>query len=122
MGGTDRDGVISNEMIEERSAIESIVEAAVKRIPKLAEAGIVKSYVGLRSMSPDDLPILGQSKLVKGFYCANGFSGHGFMQAPAVGKIISDLIINNRTEILDIKNFSPNRFSTENSLKEAYVF
>ena len=47
---------------------------------------------------------------VKGFYLANGFSGHGVMQAPATGKLISELIRLGRYQTLDAGEFSVERF------------
>jgi sarcosine oxidase subunit beta len=38
---------------------------------------------------------------VPGFYLANGFSGHGVMHAPATGKIVSDLVLQGKTSIVD---------------------
>jgi sarcosine oxidase subunit beta len=38
---------------------------------------------------------------VPGFFLANGFSGHGVMHAPSTGKILSDLILEGRTDVVD---------------------
>jgi glycine/D-amino acid oxidase-like deaminating enzyme len=52
--------------------------------------------------------ILGEWPEIRGFYLANGFSGHGLQQGPAVGRYITELITN-REHQLDLSIFSPER-------------
>ena len=40
----------------------------------------------------DRQPIVCESEEVKGFFMGIGFSGHGFMIAPAVGTLLADLV------------------------------
>jgi sarcosine oxidase subunit beta len=42
-------------------------------------------------MTPDGHPILG--RVEEGVYAACGFSGHGFMQSPAVGRAVAEEIL-----------------------------
>ncbi|WP_459930958.1 hypothetical protein [Desulfosporosinus burensis] len=58
---------------------------------------------------------------LKGFFLANGFSGHGFMHAPAAGQIMADLILNGRTELIDVSLFHPERFA-KGHLPECLIF
>jgi sarcosine oxidase subunit beta len=60
-------------------------------------------------MSPDDNAILGEIPEIPGFYWACGFSGHGFMHAPAAGEILAQLIIDKKSD-LDISSLKPDRF------------
>jgi sarcosine oxidase subunit beta len=60
-------------------------------------------------MSPDDNAILGELPETPGFYWACGFSGHGFMHAPAAGEILAQLIIDKKSD-LDITSLKPDRF------------
>ncbi len=46
-----------------------------------------------------------------GFFLANGFSGHGVMHAPATGKILSDLILTGKTDLIDVSLLSLKRFA-----------
>jgi len=48
---------------------------------------------------------------VAGFWCACGFSGHGFMQAPAVGEQLAQLLVEGKSEI-DLSPLSHRRFTT----------
>ncbi|MEM9057759.1 MAG: FAD-dependent oxidoreductase, partial [Pseudomonadota bacterium] len=62
------------------------------RIPALPNRGRVRGYCGLYTTNMDDMhPILGPTAL-EGFWAANGFSGHGFKLAPAVGAMLARAI------------------------------
>lgn len=59
------------------------------RLPKLPQRGTVRSYCGLYTVNRDDVhPIVGPTAL-DGFWLANGFSGHGFKLAPAIGAMMA---------------------------------
>jgi sarcosine oxidase subunit beta len=88
---------------------DKIIELALNRIPVLEEAEISSSWAGLYESTPDHLAILGKVPEVEGFILANGFSGHGFMHAPAVGVLLAELITEGRTS-LDISALSIERF------------
>jgi hypothetical protein len=60
----------------------------------------------------DHNAILGEHPEVQGFYMAVGFSGHGLMQAPAVGKSLSEAIRLGRFETIDVTCLSIARFET----------
>jgi sarcosine oxidase subunit beta len=51
-------------------------------------------------VTPDHQPILGP--VADGLFVACGFSGHGFMIAPAVGRITADAVLGKRDPVLDI--------------------
>ena len=57
----------------------------------------------------DQNAIIGSHPEVTNFFFANGFSGHGLQQSPAVGRGISELIIYNKYINLDLKSLSPIR-------------
>jgi glycine/D-amino acid oxidase-like deaminating enzyme len=62
------------------------------RLPDLPYRGKIRGYCGLYTINRDDVhPILGQTEL-EGFWVANGFSGHGFKLAPAIGSIIAQAL------------------------------
>jgi sarcosine oxidase subunit beta len=81
-----------------------------------------RAWAGLYEMSPDHHAILGPVPEVRGFYCANDFSGHGVMHAPATGRILADLILRGATDIVDnIEMLSPARFAKGEMLHETAV-
>jgi sarcosine oxidase subunit beta len=51
---------------------------------------------------------------------ANGFSGHGFMQAPAVGQLIAEWIVDGRPA-LDVSELRLERFAEHAAAPEANV-
>ena len=68
------------------------------RIPDLPQRGRVMGYCGLYSMNRDDVhPIVGPTDL-EGFWVANGFSGHGFKLAPAIGSMVAQAITGDSLE------------------------
>ena len=64
-------------------------------------------------MTPDNMPILGEATSVEGLYLACGFSGHGFMHSPAVGRIIAELILEGKTTLPDFQQFGMDRFQQQ---------
>jgi sarcosine oxidase subunit beta len=92
---------------------EAMVEAsenAIYRVPGLEKATIARGWAGLYEISPDHHAILGRVPGVEGFIVANGFSGHGFQHSPAVGKVISELIVDGKALTLDISSLGIDRF------------
>lgn len=92
---------------------EAMVEAsenAIYRVPALEKAQIARGWAGLYEISPDNHAILGKVPGLEGFILANGFSGHGFQHSPAVGKVISELILDGEATTLDISSLSIERF------------
>jgi glycine/D-amino acid oxidase-like deaminating enzyme len=68
------------------------------RIPALPNYGTVRGYCGLYTTNMDDMhPILGPTVL-DGFWAANGFSGHGFKLAPAIGAMLARAITGETTD------------------------
>jgi sarcosine oxidase subunit beta len=85
-------------------------ENAIYRVPALEKARIARGWAGLYEISPDHHAILGRVPEVEGFILANGFSGHGFQHSPAVGKAISELIVDGEATTIDISSLSIERF------------
>jgi glycine/D-amino acid oxidase-like deaminating enzyme len=82
----------------------------VRRMPRYANATLVDGWGGLYELTPDHNPVLGEHPLLRGFFLANGFSGHGLMLAPAVGKLLASLIQYGRWEF-EADVFTNDRFS-----------
>jgi glycine/D-amino acid oxidase-like deaminating enzyme len=68
---------------------QRILHGLHHRLPALPYKGRVRGYCGLYTVNREDVhPVLGATP-VEGFWAANGFSGHGFKLAPAIGAIIA---------------------------------
>jgi len=81
--------------------VERILEKAVERFPAFVDLPVnpKRAWAGLYEMTPDHHGILGPSG-VEGFYLANGFSGHGVMHSPATGRVLADLILHGRCDVI----------------------
>jgi sarcosine oxidase subunit beta len=99
--------------------LEHLVEHATHRLPAFERAAIRTGWAGLYEVSPDNQAIVGESELA-GFWLCCGFSGHGFMQAPAVGRLLAAEITGAGSEI-DLTPFRPDRFARGASTPEAAV-
>ncbi|MBK9264599.1 MAG: FAD-binding oxidoreductase [Polyangiaceae bacterium] len=100
--------------------LERIAEIAPERIPCLAGVRIdsARSWAGLYEMSPDKHAILGPAPGCQNLYLVNGSSGHGVMHAPALGKLLAEMIVDGKTSTLDTSALRPSRF-VEGDLIEA---
>jgi len=121
MGMTDKDEPSSFNTNVDWDFLAQVVEKAVHRAPLLERAGFMRGWGGLYAVTPDDNPIIGKDVGgVEGFYCAVGFSGHGFMQSPAVGRILADLITTGDAG-LDLSEFRLERFARGEGVGEKRV-
>ncbi len=107
----------------EPSFIEKILTRAADRVPVFENVAVnpKRAWAGLYEMTPDHHPILGPAPGIEGFFCANGFSGHGVMHAPATGKILSDLILTGKTGLVDASLLNLSRFAEGRMIEETAV-
>lgn len=122
LGGTDKDLAPGYSTAVDWRGFDRVAEAAVARIPVLEEVKVTKAYAGLRSLTPDFQAIFGETGEVRGLYCANGFTGHGFMHSPAIGLLMAELVLEGQTIVLDTGPLSPRRFLEDKRLVEANIF
>ena len=103
--------------------IEKILMRAADRVPVFENLAVnpKRAWAGLYEMTPDHHPILGPAPGVPGFFLANGFSGHGVMHAPATGKILSDLILTGKCDLVDASLLGLSRFTEGRMIEETAV-
>lgn len=89
-------------------------DAARVVAPKLAGQPLVGGWAGLYENTPDHNAMIGKAD-VPGVFYATGFSGHGFLQGPAVGEIIRDLYLG-QEPFMDPAPFSADRFTDAGAL------
>ena len=79
--------------------------------PSLRDVELTHGWAGLYEMTPDCNALIGE-KDADGlrFMYAAGFSGHGFLQGPAVGEVIRDLYLGD-TPVIDVSSFDVKRFA-----------
>ena len=89
--------------------IPDLMEVVRRRAPRIADVGIRGGWAGLYEMTPDHNVIIGEAADVSRFLYATGFSGHGFLQGPAVGEILRDVFLR-RPPFVEIAALSAERF------------
>ena len=97
--------------------IKNTITQSIEIIPQLKKSSIKSFWGGLIDLTPDALPVIDHLSDCEGLIVASGFSGHGFGIAPAVGGIVSDLVLNKKTR-LPIDPFSFHRFQNHPISKE----
>ena len=80
-----------------------------KIIPALKNLLILRTWAGYYAKTPDSNPAIGRIEELNDYYIAAGFSGHGFMMAPAVGEMVAELITKGKTK-LPVEWYDPYRF------------
>ena len=78
------------------------------RYPRAAGAPLRRAWAGFYDMTPDAHPIIGT--VADGVYAACGFSGHGFMQSPAVGDAVAAELLGD-TPPFDLAPYRLDRFA-----------
>ncbi len=97
------------------------MEAAIQRLPLLAQAGRAAHWAGLYEVTPDAHPIIGGAPMLGGYYVVAGFSGHGFMHGPGAGLLLSEIILDGRAHTLDIAALDYARFAERRPIREYNV-
>jgi glycine/D-amino acid oxidase-like deaminating enzyme len=103
--------------------VETTVERVGTRFPGFTDAAITGSYAGCYDVTPDWNPVISRTD-VDGLVVAAGFSGHGFKIAPAVGRLIADLVVDGRSADPRIpeSDFRLSRFADRDLLTSPYPY
>jgi glycine/D-amino acid oxidase-like deaminating enzyme len=92
-------------------------------VPSFECLKLMRGWGGLYAVNKlDHNALLGAYPGINGLYVAGGFSGHGLMQSPAVGKGMSELIRTGRYETIDLSPLGLDRIFTERRVLEEAVF
>lgn len=78
--------------------------------PIMRTATIVRCWAGLEALMPDQIPVIGPSKVARNLWHAFGYSGHGFQLSPIVGSLLADLIVDGKSP-LPLEPFRADRFN-----------
>ena len=103
-------------------SLEEIIERASRRIPKLENAEVLRGVTGVYDMTPDSRPLLGGLADAKGLYVCAGFSGMGFKISPAVGLVMSELVLDGEGKSVDLHPFRPQRFAEGQPIKAEFEY
>jgi sarcosine oxidase, subunit beta len=102
--------------------LEEIIERACRRVPKLENAEVMRGVTGVYDMTPDSRPLLGEMPGADGLYVCAGFSGMGFKISPAVGLVMSELLLDGRGKTVDISSFGPSRFAEGKPIQAEFEY
>jgi len=103
-------------------SLEEMIERASRRIPKLENAEVMRGVTGVYDMTPDSRPLLGEVPEIRGLYICAGFSGMGFKISPAIGLVMSELLLDGSGKSVDITAFRPNRFAENQPIQAEYEY
>lgn len=103
-------------------SLAEIIERACRRLPKLQDAEVMRGVTGVYDMTPDSRPLLGEIPGVAGLHVCAGFSGMGFKISPAIGKVMSELLLDGEGKSVDISAFRPDRFAENRPIKAKYEY
>jgi len=91
--------------------IEPMMEAAIRRVPVLAQVGVQLFFNGPESFTPDDRYLLGETPEARGLYVATGFNSIGIQSAGGAGKVLADWIVDGFPPMdlwdVDIRRMAP---------------
>ena len=110
LGIADPDQPIGFNTDYDESWLPQLRAATTRCAPALADVPLERGWAGLYEMTPDCNALIGQSPTVSRFLYAAGFSGHGFLQAPATGEIIRDVYLG-VPPFCDVSAFDALRFA-----------
>ncbi|AWE53336.1 NAD(P)/FAD-dependent oxidoreductase [Streptomyces nigra] len=99
--------------------IPRLAEAMRHRAPALLDLRRTGGWAGLYEVTPDHNALIGEATSVSRFLYATGFSGHGFLQGPAVGEVVRDLYLG-RVPFVDVSPLSAGRFAAGAPRPEAH--
>lgn len=103
-------------------SLEELIERACRRIPKLSSAEVMRGVTGVYDMTPDSRPLLGEIRAIRGLYVCAGFSGMGFKISPAIGVVMSELVLDGYCKTVDISAFCPHRFAEGKAIRVEYEY
>jgi glycine/D-amino acid oxidase-like deaminating enzyme len=107
--------------VEGRERWRASVRAAIRDLlPMLAYVPLPLLVDGIYDVTPDRQAILGAVPGRDGVFVAAGFSGHGFMIAPAVGRLVAGAVLGDPEEEA-LRDLSPERFATGRLIPEPAV-
>jgi sarcosine oxidase subunit beta len=82
------------------------------------DSEVVRGWAGLYAVTPDHHPIIEET--MPGMVTATGFSGHGFMQSPATGQVVSELVLDGESKTVNVSPLTSDRFERGEELREIY--
>lgn len=102
--------------------LEELIERACRRVPQLQSAEVLRGVTGVYDMTPDSRPLLGEVPGTAGLYVCAGFSGMGFKISPAIGVVMSELLLDGVSKTVDISSFRLSRFIEDKPIRAEFEY
>jgi glycine/D-amino acid oxidase-like deaminating enzyme len=96
----------------DEETVLSLTSKLTELVPALADSGLRGRYCGVYATTPDHDFVIDEVG-PDGCYLAAGFSGHGFKHGPTIGKILSEMVVDDGTDVVDVDFFSLDRFEDD---------
>lgn len=101
---------------------QKVWPAIANRVPAFEAVKVINAWIGHYAYNTlDHNAVLGHCDEVENFIFANGFSGHGFQQSPAVGRGISELVVYGAYRSLDLSPLGYDRIVRNEPLLERAI-
>ena len=100
--------------------IPRLAEVLARRAPSLADVGVAGGWAGLYEVTSDHNALIGEAARPTRLLYATGFSGHGFLQGPAVGEVVRDQFLGRRPPV-DVGPLAVDRFAQARDRPELNV-
>ncbi len=95
-----------------QSSREQVMAGALRIVPALSDARLVRHTSCLRPQTSDGLPIVGQALGWENVYIATGAGHKGILVAPSMARAVAELMIDGHTD-MPVDGFGPERFSSD---------
>ncbi|MGB9833015.1 MAG: NAD(P)/FAD-dependent oxidoreductase [Caldisericum exile] len=120
IGGTDTNEPPQNNLEATYEFLEKFSNELLRLMPKLASVRLMRQWAGYYVVSPDKHPIIGPTP-IPNLYIGTGYSGHGFMLGPIVGKLLAHYIIHGMFFLEEANNLTLSRFKEGKLIVEKAV-
>ena len=125
VGAFTGEGDVDAENFPQKASQESLAglaEMACRRIPRLENGELIRGITGVYDLTADSRALLGEVPEVGGLYIAAGFSGMGFKISPAIGLVMSEVVLEGRSKTVDISAFRLSRFAEGQPIRPEFEY